>query len=429
MGQKQDIKKEWTDAVREKFLSEDEAFYPAGWETVRRRVHRAEVVRRSAIAAAAVLLPFAALLLWSPWHNTVPAQESIIANTEETPVVPEASETTFDVVDTQSVATVPDEAPAVKKAKKAEQPGFIPQREQTPIADDMSHDQQQTPTPSADTKTTNPDSTPHSTPAPSGQPAPRRIQELVPDDLLAFAEPEPQQRSKVSVSLSAGAGAIDRVMMFNTISSPYYAKLAYMNLGSIDGTPVKNGTAFKMSTANIDKQYFNYLLTKAASNTYMPNPSTPGDVEYRHDLPLSFGMLARVNLLPWLGVESGIEFTYLHSVADSYLGTLDQKLSFVGVPVRLDARIWSNKLFEIYAALGGKAEKCVSASLGQITCEEPRIQWSAELAGGVQYHLWDQVSLFLQPELEWYLTQTDLITYRTEHPLGFALHAGLRFDL
>ena len=84
MGQKQNIKKEWTDAVREKFLSEDEAFSPAGWENVRRRVHRAEVVRRSAIAAAAVLLPFAALLLWSPWHNTVPAQESIIANTRNT---------------------------------------------------------------------------------------------------------------------------------------------------------------------------------------------------------------------------------------------------------------------------------------------------------------------------------------------------------
>lgn len=423
MGYNQEMKKEWTDAVREKYLSEEEAFSPAGWETVRRRVHRTEVVRRSIIAAAAVLLPFAALLLWSPWHNTVPAQESIIANTEETPVVPEASETTFDVVDPQSVATVPDEAPAVRKAKKAEQPGLIPQPEQTPIAEDMSHDQQQTPTPSADTKTTNPDSTTHSTPAPSGQPTPRRSQELIPDDLLAFAEPEPRQRRKISVGVSAGAGAIQRNMILNTMSAPYYTKLAYMNLG------VRYETDVKISAANINRQYYNDLLTKTASNSYMANAFVPSDIEYRHDLPLSFGLLAKIGLLPWLGVESGVEYTYLHSVADSYLGTQDQRLHFIGIPVRMDAIIWSNRLLEVYAALGGKAEKCVSASLGRINCDEPRLQWSAELAGGIQYHLWDRVNLYLQPELEWYLTQTDLITYRTEHPLGFALHAGLRFDL
>lgn len=423
MGYNQEKKKEWTDAVREKYLSEEEAFSPAGWETVRRRVHRAEVVRRSAIAAAAVLLPFAALLLWSPWHNTVPAQESIIANTEETPVVPEASETTFDVVDPQSVATLPDEAPAVRKTKKAGQTVLIPQPKQTPIAEDMSHDQQQTPTPSADTKTTNPDSTTHSTPAPSGQPAPRRSQELIPDDLLAFAEPEPRQRRKISVGVSAGAGAIQRNMILNTMSAPYYTKLAYMNLG------VRYETDVKISAANINRQYYNDLLTKTASNSYMANAFVPGDVEYRHDLPLSFGLLAKIGLLPWLGVESGVEYTYLHSVADSYLGTQEQRLHFIGIPVRMDAIIWSNRLLEVYAALGGKAEKCVSASLGRIKCDEPRLQWSAELAGGIQYHLWDRVNLYLQPELEWYLTQTDLITYRTEHPLGFVLHAGLRFDL
>ncbi len=423
MGYNQEKKKEWTDAVREKYLSEEEAFSPAGWETVRRRVHRTEVVRRSIIAAAAVLLPFAALLLWSPWHNTVPAQESIIANTEETPAVPEASETTFDVVDPQSVATVPDEAPAVRKTKKAGQTVLIPQPKQTPIAEDMSHDQQQTPTPSADTKTTNPDSTTHSTTAPSGQPAPRRIQELVPDDLLAFAEPEPRQRRKISVGVSAGAGAIQRNMILNTMSAPYYTKLAYMNLG------VRYETDVKISAANINRQYYNDLLTKTASNSYLANAFVPSDIEYRHDLPLSFGLLAKIGLLPWLGVESGVEYTYLHSVADSYLGTQEQRLHFIGIPVRMDAIIWSNRLLEVYAALGGKAEKCVSASLGRIKCDEPRLQWSAELAGGIQYHLWDRVNLYLQPELEWYLTQTDLITYRTEHPLGFVLHAGLRFDL
>ena len=152
-------------------------------------------------------------------------------------------------------------------------------------------------------------------------------------------------------------------------------------------------------------------------------------MQYRHDLPLHFGLLSKVGLLPLLGVESGVEYTYLHSVADSYTGTLDQRLHFIGVPVRLDARLWSNRLLDVYAALGGKAEKCVSASIGRIHCDEPRLQWSAGLAGGIRYRIWDKVSLYIQPELSWYFTETDLITYRTDNPLSFSLNAGFSFDL
>lgn len=423
MGYNQEMKKEWTDAVREKYLSEEEAFSPAGWETVRRRVHRTEVVRRSIIAAAAVLLPFAALLLWGPWQKTLPSPVSPVAITEEAPeATPAAGQSTAETAGGQDYPAA-DDSPASNNNKPAAgQTVLIAKPEQFPVAEDMSHTQQPS-TPSADTETTNADSTADSAPAPSGQPTPRRSQELIPDDLLAFAEPEPRQRRKISVGVSAGAGAIQRNMILNTMSAPYYTKLAYMNLG------VRYETDVKISAANINRQYYNDLLTKTASNSYLANAFVPSDIEYRHDLPLSFGMLARVSLLPWLGVESGVEYTYLHSVADSYLGTQEQRLHFIGIPVRMDAIIWSNRLLEVYAALGGKAEKCVSASLGRIKCDEPRLQWSAELAGGIQYHLWDRVNLYLQPELEWYLTQTDLITYRTEHPLGFALHAGLRFDL
>ncbi len=406
--------KDWTDAIREKYLSELPESTPAvGWEAIGRRLHRRTVLRRSAVAAA-ILLPFTALLIWSPWHNAVPALESPVAIVEEAPSVPDADEE----------PTVAPDSTAIRNAlQQAEKPVFIAQPEQSPVADDLSHEQQLPTIPSADTETAIPDSSATNTQGPSEQPAPRQIRELVPDDLLAFAEPEPRQRLKVSIGLSAGAVAGQRDMRFNTMSAPYFAKLAYMNYGpSIQ-------TAGKISLSNIDRQYYSYLQTKSASNVFMPNPSTPSDVQYRHDLPLTFGLLAQVGLLPWLGVESGVEYTYLHSVADSYTGTLDQRLHFIGVPVRLDARIWSNQSLEIYAALGGKAEKCVSATLGQIQCDEPRLQWAAELAGRVRYNVWDNVSIYIQPECSWYFTQTDLLTCRTDNPLSFSLNAGFSFDL
>lgn len=255
--------KDWTDAIREKYLSEiPESTPAAGWEAIGRRLHRRTVLRRSAVAAA-ILLPFTALLIWSPWHDAVPALESPVAIVEEAPAVPDVDEeSTF----------APDSTAIRNAVQQAEKPVFIAQPEQSHVADDLSREQQLPTTPSAETETAGPDSSATNTQRPSEQPSPRQIRELVPDDLLAFAQPEPGRRPKVSVSLHAGAGAGQRDMRFNTMSAPYFAKLAYMNYGTaIEKTGI-------ISSTNIDREYYQHLLTKAASNAFMPNPSTPSDV-------------------------------------------------------------------------------------------------------------------------------------------------------
>ncbi|MBO4657643.1 MAG: hypothetical protein J5639_07720 [Bacteroidales bacterium] len=447
--------KDWTDAIRESYPSEVDAPDAAGWEAIERRLHRSVVLRRSAIAAAiaaAVLLPLSVLLIRSPWQQSLPPTENNVAQNGSSPVIPPSGEASGDTIfiaaadspeDVTQAVSFPDVAtwdadtdsdllrdsrPLDRRSANAGQSGLSDQSAQPALPDysDRAEDPSDALQPSqpAETDVSSPDSTARKTETPADKPVVRQIQEIVPEDLLAFAEDEAQQRRsrKVSVGVSAGAGAIQRNMSFNSMSAPYYAKLAYMN------TAQTNELTGLISADNINS-YFTGLLTKGANKANMPNPYTPSDVLYVHDLPLSFGLLAQISLLPWLGVESGIEYTYLHSVADSYTGTLDQRLHFIGVPVRMDARIWSNNSFEVYAGLGGKVDKCVSANLGQIRCDEPRLQWSVEAAGGIQYRLWDHLSLYFQPELSLYLTQTDLITYRTEHPLCFALAAGLRYDL
>ena len=151
--------------------------------------------------------------------------------------------------------------------------------------------------------------------------------------------------------------------------------------------------------------------------------------QYRHDLPLSLGVTVRAKVTPRVGAESGVDYTYLHSAMESAVGRLDQQLHFIGIPVQLDTRRLSCDGFDLYAGVGAKAEKCVAASLGQIRCEESRIQWSAEASAGVQYGIWNKAHLFFQPEVSYYFTETDLVTYRTENPFTVTLHAGLRFDL
>ena len=58
-------RKTWTDAIREKYLDQADDSPAAGWEVIERHLRRATMLRRTTIAAAAVLLSFAALLLWS----------------------------------------------------------------------------------------------------------------------------------------------------------------------------------------------------------------------------------------------------------------------------------------------------------------------------------------------------------------------------
>ncbi len=74
-------------------------------------------------------------------------------------------------------------------------------------------------------------------------------------------------------------------------------------------------------------------------------------------------------------------------------------------------------------------EKCLKASVGRRSYDEKRLQWAGEAFAGVEFILWKSTSLYLQPTVSYWFTDTDLVTYRTETPLVFSVNAGLRFHL
>ena len=84
---KQGINKDWTDAVREKALSDGTTPSTVSWEMVGRRVRRSAAIRRAALAAAAAI-PVLALLLWAPWKTpSVPASPVAQVSSPATPPV------------------------------------------------------------------------------------------------------------------------------------------------------------------------------------------------------------------------------------------------------------------------------------------------------------------------------------------------------
>ena len=377
-----------SDAIREYWRNEEEGTSPDSWCRILRKMRRVAALRATAIAVA-ILLPVSSLLLW---HSSPQPSAPTIA--EITPAAPEeptpiAEEPTVIQEDTFTPFSRPPVSLNIPPVIQSD-PSVIPSEAKESV----------------------------SIPGTTSPVIPGSTRNLPPDPIdpfLTLPEQIQRQRPRISLSFRAGSGANRRSTDVNLNSTPYIAALTYMN--QID-------PRFR---PDVRSNYSNSIEWLA--NNAVPGSITSAVNRYRHDLPVSLGLTARMELTPRMGVESGIEYTYLHSTVDSEAGPLEQRLHFVGIPVRMDTRLWTRNGLDLYAGVGAKAEKCIAASMGTVDCEEPRLQWSAGAFAGVQYRIGARAHLYFQPEFSYSFTKTDLVTYRTENPIVFTLNAGLRFDL
>lgn len=394
-----EMNKDWMDAFRERCLSDETIPSPDGWSQISRKMRHAAIRRHSALTVA-LLIPIAAILLWSPWRqpavHDVPGSIPLAENT-----IPSESDDSFVALEEEPIIT--SKAASIVPNKAKESPDI--RSDETVVPNSPSVNPKNSVEPDVTNKPDEPEKTHEDSP---------KVKVSI-ESFEAISEPARRRRPRLSIGVDAGSGMVPRKTDVLLQSTPYIAALTFMNAIEL---PAK--------TRGILSNYSNTVSFGVEANQFFPASSTN---HYHHDLPLSLGVTARMAFTSRWGMESGIEYTYLHSGVESAIGRLDQRLHFIGIPVRMDARLLSRGGFDLYAGVGAKAEKCLAASLGQVRCEENRIQWSAEAFAGVQYGIGNRAYLFFQPEASYYLTKTDLVTIRTEKPISFTLHAGLRFDL
>lgn len=218
-------------------------------------------------------------------------------------------------------------------------------------------------------------------------------------------EPAPKNKRHIRVGLNASASP-----MSSTTSNMFIPQMEYLAV-------LKSNNAF-----------YNFTSSERLSlyGNFSPEP-TP--VTYSHDLPLGLGIAFNFPLTDRFSIETGLNYTYLHSVEDNKGSLSDQKLHFAGIPLRAEYAVISKGNFSLYAGAGASVEKCLKASVGRRSYDEKRLQWAGETFAGAEYKLWKSTSLYLQPTVSYWFTYTDLVTYRTENPLVFSVDAGLRFHL
>ena len=151
--------------------------------------------------------------------------------------------------------------------------------------------------------------------------------------------------------------------------------------------------------------------------------------DIKHKQPLSFGVSVRKALPKNFSVETGVTYTMLSSeiTYENSSEKTDQKLHYIGIPVRANWSFVNDKRFTVYVSAGGAIEKCVYGKVGSEKETVKPVQLSVMGAVGAQYNISNRVGIYVEPGVSYFFDDGSPIeTIRKENPTNFTLQAGIR---
>jgi len=169
------------------------------------------------------------------------------------------------------------------------------------------------------------------------------------------------------------------------------------------------------------------------------------DVSYH--LPLSVGVTVKKEVNRTFAIESGIVYTFLSTsfFKDVFPTTsADLQLHYLGIPLNLHTRIYGDRLsqWEVYLAAGGMVEKGFFSHFVQKTYYDninntvetivsnekiKGLQWSVNISPGVDYRIYKNYSIYLEPKLNYYFDNGQPVSARTKNPVVVGINAGIRY--
>ena len=137
-----------------------------------------------------------------------------------------------------------------------------------------------------------------------------------------------------------------------------------------------------------------------------------------YKIPVSAGVTVERKLNDYLGIETGLLYSNLRSAG--------QHLHYLGIPVRVNVTLVDTKKVDLYATVGGVADKCIAGASDNSFKEEP-VQLAVTAGIGINYKINDRLAVFAEPGVSHHFkTDSKLATVRTKRPTNFNLLCGLR---
>ena len=160
---------------------------------------------------------------------------------------------------------------------------------------------------------------------------------------------------------------------------------------------------------------------------------------HHNDLPVSFAITAGKRLNNILSVESGLTYTYLHSVYDMGISKIDFHWHYVGIPLRLVVNACHIRRVSLYASAGGQvdfpvyckgvARESRAASNFATGRFHAPVEWSLSAAVGVSFKVTDNFGIFIEPTLRYqFYKDADVPNIWTDNRWVFSIPIGLRFS-
>lgn len=162
-----------------------------------------------------------------------------------------------------------------------------------------------------------------------------------------------------------------------------------------------------------------------------------------HHIPVVIGLSLSKSLTPRWSLETGLRYTLTESdyYSSSKYGerNVNQRIQYIGVPLKVNFRIVKAGGFSLYWHGGGSLDIPLSGRQSEWATWEPSsetkrthiyapLQWSVETGLGVQYNILSGFSIFAEPSVYYYFNPGgEIKTIRQDKPFEFALPIGLRF--
>ena len=186
------------------------------------------------------------------------------------------------------------------------------------------------------------------------------------------------------------------------------------NPGLIPGTEPKHGTEIS-PTADLPE----YPLYSGAP------PS--------HYIPFRTGLSLGIPVAERLKLTTGFDYSLYRSSYYTFpkAAKYTQRVQYLGIPLRLDWTLASNRWLDVYIGGGFEPDVCISATYADKRIDGDKLSFSLLAAGGVQFNITKWLGLYVEPELSWTAPSKNrkLETYRTVYPVMFSVSTGLRFNL
>lgn len=150
---------------------------------------------------------------------------------------------------------------------------------------------------------------------------------------------------------------------------------------------------------------------KAAVGTALPADNG------KYKMPVTASVTLEKKINKHLAVETGLMYSNLRA---------EQNLHYLGIPVKMNVTFVETPKLDVYASVGGIADKCIAGAPDNGFGQEP-VQLALTASVGVNYKINDKIALFAEPGVSHHFkTDSRLETLRSARPTNFNLICGLR---